>query len=123
MCVGELKHLLKEEELLNKNQCSNLCKNIDCVMKVFGYLISCSNDASQYELLLSELFLVLKKVFSLVKSCAQPIFSKAVIFQMKNKESFRQLLWNLKYCCDIASDMLLKYNFKNVKTTRWLLFI
>lgn len=56
-----MKVLLKEKYLLNKNQCSNLCKTIKHVMEVFDHLIICTNDKLRFEFLLSELFLALKK--------------------------------------------------------------
>lgn len=63
----------------------------------------------EYDLLLSELFLILKKIISLVKNFIKQIYNKAIIFQVKNKEIFRKLLWDLKCCYDVASDKLLKH--------------
>lgn len=50
--IVALKDLLKKEDILNKNQCKILCKKIEHAMKVYNYLMTCSNDGLKYEKLL-----------------------------------------------------------------------
>nr|PNR36586.1 hypothetical protein PHYPA_022437 [Physcomitrium patens] len=103
------KVLLKKKNMLNRNQCTNLCKKIENVTKFFDHLMTCTNDKLEFGFLLSELFFILNKSYSLVKKCGKPNWFEEAIFQSNNKETFRELILDLKCCCDIASNMLLKH--------------
>lgn len=46
-----------------------------------------------------------------------------MIFQLKNIETFRELLWDLKYCYDVASIALREYNGKTFEDTTLTTFI
>lgn len=107
--VGVFKVLLKKNNLLNRNQCANLCKKIEHVTKVFDQLMTCTNDGLQFGLLLSELFFTINKSYFLVENCGKENWCEKAIFLLNNKEAFRELLLNLKRCCDIASDLLSKH--------------
>lgn len=79
------------------------------VIKAFDHLMTCKNYELEFGLLLSELCLILNKSYVLLENYRKIIFFKESIFQLNNKENFRKLLWNLKYCCDIASNTLSKH--------------
>lgn len=82
-------------------------------MKAYDYLMTYSNGGLKYEELLSELFIILNKIYLLVKNCGKKKWSKAAIIQLKNKESFKELI--LKCCYEARSDMLLKDLVKYLK--------
>nr|XP_024393016.1 light-sensor Protein kinase-like [Physcomitrium patens]PNR42078.1 hypothetical protein PHYPA_016907 [Physcomitrium patens] len=106
--IVALKVLLKKEDILNKNQCTILCKRIEHVMKVYDYLMSYSNDGLKYGDLLRELMITLDKAYVLVKNCGKKKWCKAAVIQLKNKETFRELLLDLKCCYKVATHVLLK---------------
>ncbi|XP_073395651.1 uncharacterized protein [Physcomitrium patens] len=108
--VRALEVLLKEKDILNRNQCENQYKKVENVMKVFECLLGGNSNGLEYGPLLSELYIVLNKAYLLVKSCGEDNWCEVAIFQMKNKETFREVLWDLKNCCDVASEMLVKHN-------------
>ncbi|XP_073396919.1 uncharacterized protein [Physcomitrium patens] len=107
--IGAFKVLLKKKNMLNRNQCTNLCKKIENVTKVFDHLMTCTNDKLEFGLLLSELFFIMNKSYFLVKKCGKPNWCEEAIFQFNNKETFRELILDLKCCSDIASNFLLKH--------------
>uniref|UniRef100_A0A7I3Z9V5 Uncharacterized protein n=1 Tax=Physcomitrium patens TaxID=3218 RepID=A0A7I3Z9V5_PHYPA len=69
--------MLKEEDILNKHQCATLCKNIEHVVKVYDYLMACTNDGLNYGDLLRELLITLDKAYILVKNCGKKKWCKA----------------------------------------------
>lgn len=69
--VEALKDFLKKKDILNKNQCKNLYKNIECIMEVYDYLMIFNKEGFYYELLLRELFVTLNKAYSLLKNCGK----------------------------------------------------
>lgn len=52
---------MKKNDFFNKKQQKNLCKNIEYVSKVFEHLMTSKNNALEFALLLSNLFLILNK--------------------------------------------------------------
>nr|PNR36597.1 hypothetical protein PHYPA_022448 [Physcomitrium patens] len=98
--IRAFKILLMKKNMLNKNQCINLCKKIENVTKVFDHHLICTNDKLEFGLLLSELFFTLNKSYSLMKKCGKSNWCEEAIFQLNNKETFRELILDLK-CCDI----------------------
>uniref|UniRef100_A0A7I4BJG8 Protein kinase domain-containing protein n=1 Tax=Physcomitrium patens TaxID=3218 RepID=A0A7I4BJG8_PHYPA len=111
VCFRVLKHngIIYEKIKYPRNQCANLCKKIEHVTKVFDQLMTCTNDGLQFGLLLSELFFTINKSYFLVENCGKENWCEKAIFLLNNKEAFRELLLNLKRCCDIASDLLSKH--------------
>nr|PNR42831.1 hypothetical protein PHYPA_017662 [Physcomitrium patens] len=106
--IGAFEVLLNKNNLLNKNQCVHLCKKIEHVTKVCDHLMTCTNDALEFRLL--------------IKNCGKPNWCKEAIVQLNNKETFRELLLDLKCCCDIASDILLKNYSKKLEDVSFATF-
>lgn len=103
--------------MLNRNQCANLCKIIKYVAKILDYQIICGNDRLEFGLLLNDSSLILHKSYFVVENCRKPNWYKEAIFQLNNKETFRSLLLDLKYCCRIIKNMLSNYysnKFKDI---------
>nr|PNR42855.1 hypothetical protein PHYPA_017686 [Physcomitrium patens] len=107
--IRTFKVLLNKNNLVNRNQCTHLCKKIEHVAKAFDHLMTCTNGALEFGLLLNEFFFILNKSYFLVESCGKSNWCEEAIFQLNNKETFRELLLDLNYWCDIVSEMLLKY--------------
>nr|XP_024392367.1 uncharacterized protein LOC112290406 [Physcomitrium patens] len=120
--IGAFEVLLNKNNLLNKNQCAHLCKKIGHVTKVFDHLMTCTNGGLEFRLLMSELFFILTKSYFLVENCGKPNWCKEAILQLNNKETFRELLLDLKCCCDIASDILLKNYSKKLEDISFATF-
>lgn len=69
--IGAFKILLEKENILNRNQCANLCESIEHVTKVFDNLMTCTNVGLEFGLLLSDFFFILNQSYLLVKNCGK----------------------------------------------------
>uniref|UniRef100_A0A7I3Z973 Protein kinase domain-containing protein n=1 Tax=Physcomitrium patens TaxID=3218 RepID=A0A7I3Z973_PHYPA len=118
----EIEVLLKTKVILNKKQCVNICQPLGRVIKVFEVLRACSNGRSEYEVLFCEFQYTILKIYKLIKACAQEQWYEVSIFQMENKEMFRELLWDLKTCHDVGIDQLSKKCPKMMEVITPILF-
>jgi len=77
-------------------------------MKVINKMLSSATKDLQFQSIFEELCYLQKKVEIVGKSCTeQDRWCHVAIFQLQNKETFRELLLDLKSCHDIARDMYL----------------
>lgn len=61
-----MKNILKTKDILNKNQCTSICKKLYLVLDVYQYLINHNNKDLEYGLIFYELFLTMEKIGMLV---------------------------------------------------------
>lgn len=65
----------------------------------------CNDNIGKYCLIFDELFIVVFKIYLLVENCRDEKWCEATIFQMKNKETFRELLLDLKHCFNASKKI------------------
>nr|PNR26093.1 hypothetical protein PHYPA_031139 [Physcomitrium patens] len=118
----EMEVLLKIKVVLNKKQCANICQPLGRVIKVFEVLRACCDGRSEYKILFCKFQYTTSKIYKLIKACAQEQWCEASIFQMENKEMFRELLWDLMTCYDVGMDLLSKQCPKKMEDIPLVLF-
>lgn len=114
--------IVGERRSLEQKVSYKLYKKISCIMKVFEQVMTYNNNSIQNGLLLYELFFMVSKAKSLIKSYRDENWNQLAIFQFKNKESFRKILWNLKCCYDVTSKELRMQNWKTIEETTLITF-
>nr|PNR34768.1 hypothetical protein PHYPA_022666 [Physcomitrium patens] len=104
--MKRMEDLLTIKYMLNRNQCTNLYMQLVQVMKVFDKVLTYEDNIGKIWLIFVELHVVVKKSFLLLENCGDKKWCEATIFQMKNKESFREILLDLVLCCNAGSKVM-----------------
>jgi serine/threonine protein kinase len=95
-------------KVLNKNQCAHLYGKLILALKGIHKMLSSATKDLKFESIFEELCYLQKKVEILGKNCTeQERWCHSAIFQLHNKETFRELLLDLKCCYDITHGLYL----------------
>jgi hypothetical protein len=96
---------LKHKELLNKKQCIGLVGKLLQTMHMIQKINIKNCSDLEYGLIIHELYEVMEKIGRLVTDCARSDWYHATIFQLENREAFRELLLDLKNCSDATWEL------------------
>nr|PNR51468.1 hypothetical protein PHYPA_010655 [Physcomitrium patens] len=106
LLIKRMEDLLKIKYMLNRKQCTSLYMQLIQVMKVFDKILTYDDNIGKIWLIFFELHVVISKSFLLLENCGDEKWREATIFQMKKKESFREILLDLVICCNAAIDTM-----------------
>lgn len=107
--IERMDDLLKTKDMMNRNQCTSLYMQLVHVMKVFDKVmkvLTYDDNIEKGKPIFVELHVVVSKSYLLLENCGDRKWYEAIFFQMKNKESFREIISNLILCCNVASDVM-----------------
>jgi hypothetical protein len=97
-----------KKKVLNKNQCVHLLGKFILAMKGIDKMYLCASKVLKFQSIFEELDCLQRKIEILVQNCTrQDQGCDLVVFQLQNKETFRELLLDLKCCYDASRDLYL----------------
>jgi hypothetical protein len=121
-CLKAMKTSSKKK-VLNRNQCVHLLGKLILVMKGINQMLSSAIEDLKFQSILEELFYLQKKIEIVRKNCTQQErWCHSAVLQLQNKETFRELLLDLKCCYDTARDMYLVYHPNQSKSMFFIQF-
>jgi hypothetical protein len=115
--IIKMQTILQRDDVLNKRQCTNLVTKLSTTMHSFVEIITCIKSSFEIRIVVMELHRIIQKGGALVDECGSGDWCHAALFQLNNKEAFRELVFNLKCCWEATHEIYLT-NHPNPQTTQ-----
>ena len=103
--IRRLEEISNGNEILNKKQCKHVLTKLTKVVECVAEMITSSSEVQEFGVALEGLCCITRKFGVVVSECGNPNWSQAIAFQINNKETFRELVSDLKCCWDVIYEM------------------
>ena len=103
--LSTLEEILNGNEVMNKKQCKHLLTELHKVVECVEKMIALSIEVQEFGVALEELCCITQKLGVMVSECRNQNQCQAIAFQINNKEAFRELVYDLRYCWDVIHDI------------------
>lgn len=101
----KIEGIIKEDGILNKRQCARLFTLLDRTIHAIQEMVMV-DETLEFGHVFEEMCGIVTKIKLLVEDCNDKNWCRAIVFQMENKEAFRELVLNLKCCYDASCEIL-----------------
>ena len=97
--------ILQQDDVLNKRQCTNLVTHLSTTMDSIIEMITCIEPFFEVRIVVMELHRIIQKGGALVYECGSEDWCCAALFQLNNKEAFRELVFDLECCWEAVHEI------------------
>jgi hypothetical protein len=105
--MTKMQTILRRDDVLNKRQCTNLVTKLSTIMHSIIEIITCIKPPFEIRIVVVELHRIIQKGGALVYECGSGDWCHAALFQLNNKEAFRELVFDLKCCWEATHEIYL----------------
>ena len=98
---------LRRNDVLNKRQCTNLVTKLSTTINSINAMITSIKQSFEVRIVVMELHRIIQKGGALVNECGSGDWCCAALFQLNNKEAFRELVFDLECCWEAVHEIYL----------------
>jgi len=103
--IIQMQTILLRDDALNKRQCTNLVAKLSTTMLNIIEMITSSKQSFEVRMVLMELHHIIQKGGALVNECGNGNWCRTALFQLNNKEAFRELMFDLECCWEAVHEI------------------
>jgi serine/threonine protein kinase len=103
--ISRLEEISNGNEVLNKKQCKHVLTTLKRVMECVCNIITLSSEVQEFGVALEELCCITQKLGVVLRECGNQNWGQAIVFQINNKEAFREFVSNLRCCWDVIYNI------------------
>jgi hypothetical protein len=103
----KMQTILQQDDVLNKRQCTSLVDKLRTTMHGIIEMSTSVKQSFEVRIVVMELRRIIQKGGALVNQCESEDWHCAALFQLNNKEAFRELMFDLKCCWEAMHGIYL----------------
>jgi hypothetical protein len=103
----KMQTILQRDDVLNKRQCTSLVDKLRTTVHGIIEMIKSVKQSFEERIVIMELRRIIHKGGALVNECGSEDWCRAALFQLNNKEAFRELMFDLKCCWEAMHEIYL----------------
>ena len=103
--ISKMQTIVRRDDVLNKRQCTNLVDKLPTTVHGIIEMITSMKQSFEVSFVVMELRRIIQKGGTLVSECGSGDWCRAALFQLDNKEAFRELVFDLKCCWEVVHEI------------------